>query len=94
MDNNKLFVIGNVSFIDEFRLYYSINGKYKEMKTYVMQNVNKDFGVGITRLGYKEFINSKESSDLEFFIEIQGKKYKLINKIGRASCRERVFDIV
>lgn len=82
---NKLLIIGNLTFVGQFKLFYKLNGKMKQLNTYSRLDVDKTFGINAIRLGYNETINLSSCGTLEFFIELDGKKYKLKNSITHYS---------
>lgn len=87
---NELLVIGNVNYIGEFKLYYKNGEKYKELKLFDKADVNKDFEIFVPRKSYKERIKLKGSQKLEFYIEINGKKYLLKNNLMHFSRLDNV----
>lgn len=76
----SLFLIGSVTFIGDFKLYYKTNNKFVKIKTYVREDLNKDFGLHLNRLGYSLFIDLDKKDKIEFYLEFKGKKYKMTNR--------------
>ena len=79
--DNELLVVGNVNYIGDFKLYYKYNNKLKELKLFEKQDVNKDFNVFVNRAAYKQYIKLDGSGTLEFYIELNNKKYLLTNNL-------------
>ena len=80
--DNKLFIIGNVSYINKFDIYYEYMGKFVKLSSVLRKSpITKDLNIDMNKYEYKTLIDIKGDGALKFYIEINGFKYQLNNKL-------------
>ena len=94
-NDNDLLIIGNVSYIGEFNIYYEYNGVFTKLPTILRKSPSTtDLNVDMNKREYKTIINVKDGGVIKFYLEIDGVRYKLNNKLvhfSRLSGRKNAY---
>ena len=85
IENKKLKIINQVSFIDEFEIAYEYNNEMVDLKPIYTEIVNNDFDCSLTKKTYRTELDLRNGGNLKYYIKFNNKVIQMTNLLDHYS---------